>query len=70
MCGCGCELGLVMAACRAAEVQSTSVQAAPAMVSARLTLFERWKATWFASLIGETLMQRSPLENLSRGSGR
>ncbi len=69
MCGCGCELGLVLAACRA-EVNSAAVQVAPTIVSPRTTLFDRLIAAWLTGLFGEASMQRSPLENLSRGSGR
>ena len=70
MCGCGCELGLVLAACRTAEVHRAARQAAPVIALPRPTLFDRLIAAWLAGLFGETSMLRSPLENLSRGSGR
>lgn len=71
MCGCGCELGLVLAACRAADVQGdTSQSALTGGPSRPRTVFERLIAAWLACLFDERAMQRSPLENPSRGSGR
>ena len=71
MCGCGCELGLVLAACRAAEVhRDASPAALTGVPSQPQTVFEQLIAAWLASLFDERAMQRSPLGNLSRGSGR
>ena len=60
MCGCGCELGLVLAAC-CAEEPRRRVEFAPRPRS----LFERFMMAWLAGMSGEV-----PLQDLSRGSGR
>jgi|LNFM01.1.fsa_nt_gb hypothetical protein len=66
MCGCGCELGLVLAVCRAAEVRDAEVQEAPAVrVLHSRSLVERIAMIWLACMFGNAPMQR-----LSRGSGR
>ena len=64
MCGCGCELGLVLAACRAGEAQHTAasrIEAAPRPHS----VLERLVLVWLACMAGDTRMQR-----LSRGSAQ
>lgn len=66
MCGCGCELGLALAACRADEERRSRAPAGPADDAPRTrTLLERLITAWLAHMVDETPMQR-----LSRGSGR
>jgi hypothetical protein len=55
MCGCGCELGLVLAACRSDAPRASRPR----------TLLERFVTAWLACLLGNPTPQ-----DLSRGSGR
>lgn len=63
MCGCGCELGLVLAACRAAEGERTHAQRRPAKSGQGLLqrlpqMFERMALAWIAGLLGENELGR------------
>lgn len=62
MCECGCELGLVLAACRAGEAQpavASQVETAPRSHS----MLERLVLAWLACMSGDT-----PTQRLSRRS--
>jgi hypothetical protein len=66
MCGCGCELGLALAICRAEEAQRLAAsKAVPTSVPCAGSVFERLVVSWLACMFGDTPMQR-----LSRGSGQ
>lgn len=66
MCGCGCELGLVLAACQAGEARLPATpKASAAPVPHPHSVLERLMLAWLACMFGDTPMQR-----LSRGSGR
>lgn len=76
MCGCGCELGLVLAACQLADVPyrtAPQVELSGSRSSPRLSWFERVALAWMAALAPEAAARpqaRTPLQNLSRGRGR
>ena len=66
MCGCGCELGLVLAVCRAGDTQHPAVQGADvALAQGSRSIVERLTMFWLARLFGD-----GPLSGQSRGSGK
>jgi hypothetical protein len=66
MCGCGCELGFVLAACRAAEARDANPRKTSTVPTQHpRSIFERIAMIWLACIFGDAPMQR-----LSRGSGR
>ncbi len=63
MCGCGCEFGLVLAACRAAEAERPRAQRTPAsprqgVFQGLLRICERMALAWLAGLLGENELGR------------
>jgi hypothetical protein len=66
MCGCGCELGFVLAACRNAEARDADPQkVSEVRVLHPRSIFERITMAWLACVFGDT-----PMHRLGRGSGR
>ena len=65
MCGCGCDLGFVLAACQVAEARNANPRKATVVLAPRSrSILECITMTWLACVFGDTPMQR-----LGRGSG-
>jgi hypothetical protein len=71
MCGCGCELGLVLASCQAVEVQRSAARGASSPTAQlRRTILERVMLAWLASVLGDAALHCPIAQNDRRGSGR